>query len=95
VASTPEYGANIASAPRPTRILPQPILLTLEELQGLKILSYNPIERLEDAWWEEARGPTEPGLKRDYYFAVSREGQCLWVYQDLQSEEYFLHGYFD
>jgi protein ImuB len=95
VASTPAYGANVTKAPRPSRILPTPLPLTLEELQGLKILSYNPIERLEDAWWEEARGPTGLGMKRDYYFAVSGDGQCLWIYQDLESEEYFLHGYFD
>ena len=59
---------------------------------------------LENAWWEvtgeasqvQAHGRTnEVALKRDYYFAVSSEGQCLWIYQDLTSHEYFLHGYFD
>jgi protein ImuB len=95
VASAPEYGINIAKAPRPARILRSPIPLTIEEMQGLKVLSQNPIERLEDAWWEEARAPNEPGLKRDYYFAVSMEGQCLWIFQDLNSDEYFVHGYFD
>ncbi|MEK7355459.1 MAG: hypothetical protein AAB250_03375, partial [Bdellovibrionota bacterium] len=94
VASQPKYGESVMSAPRPTRVLKRPQPLTIEELERLKILSTNPIERLENAWWEDS---TENvlGSKRDYYFAVSSEGQCLWIYQDLTSDEYFLHGYFD
>lgn len=96
VAPEPKYGASVMTAPRPTRILKNPLPLTIEELERLKILSHNPIERLENAWWEdETDGAHALGLKRDYYFAVSPEGQCLWIYQDLVSDEYFLHGYFD
>jgi protein ImuB len=32
---------------------------------------------------------------RDYYFAVSPDGQCLWIFRDPLTNEYFLHGYFD
>ena len=95
----PGYGSTVMQAPRPTRLLLEPRLLTLDELQKLKILSRNPIERLEGSWWQNKQtsstyGPLN-GVQRDYYFAVSPEGQCLWIYQDSPSEDYYLHGYFD
>lgn len=92
IAYAPAYGAPVRIAPRPTRLLNEPIPLATEDLERLKILSSTPIERLENAWWEDA--PSLP-TKRDYYFAVSPEGQCLWIYQDLETQEAFLHGYFD
>jgi protein ImuB len=92
IALKPAYGQAVMSAPRPTRLLVKPLPLSLEELQSMKILSHNPVERLESGWWDDGRaGP----LRRDYYFAISGDGQCLWIYQDLLNSEYFLHGYFD
>jgi protein ImuB len=85
----PYYGSAVMSAPRPTRILHEPMPLSLEELGRMKILSNNPIERLENGWWEKSE------TRRDYYFAISHDGECLWIFQDLRTEEYFLHGYFD
>ncbi len=32
---------------------------------------------------------------RDYYFALSDEGQLVWIYQDRETKNFFLHGYFD
>lgn len=111
IAPAPRYGESVLRSPRPTRLLKKPLPLSIQELQRLKILSSHPIERLETAWWEsddeDFEGNAESACgrpcgdarsswqKRDYYFAVSPEGQCLWIYQDLRSEEYFLHGYFD
>lgn len=110
IAPQPRYGESILRAPRPTRLLKNPLPLSIQELQKLKILSSNPIERLESAWWEsddaydgggsskeseENCGRRSSWQKRDYYFAVSNDRQCLWIYQDLRTEEYFLHGYFD
>ena len=92
IAPAPQYGESVMQAPRPTRILKQPRALTIEDLAGLNVLSHHPIERLENAWWDD----TKDGFAdRDYYFAISSQGQCMWIYQDLQSDEYFLHGYFD
>ena len=93
VAYTPAYGVRITEAPRPTRLLSEPVPLAIEDLERLKILSSTPIERLENAWWEEEIARS--AQRRDYYFAVSPEGQCLWIFQDLQTDGYFLHGYFD
>lgn len=82
------YGAAIVEAPRPTRILKNPRRLTIDELQKLHLLTEQPIERLEEGWWNH-------GDNRDYYFAVSPHGQCLWIFQDRREQEYYLHGYFD
>ncbi len=87
-AALPSYGVAVAEAPRPTRLLRQSRRLAIQELQKLQVLTGHPIERLEDAW-------SENGGQRDYYFAVSPQGQCLWIYQDLETKEYYLHGYFD
>ena len=95
VAYEPRYGDTVEAAPRPTRLLAKPMPLTIEELERLKILSSTPIERLEHAWWDDDDDSDRNSLRRDYYFAVSTEGQCLWIFQDLMTDEYFLHGYFD
>lgn len=88
IAPDPRYGEAVARAPRPTRMLREPRVIPFDELSRLNILSISPIERLESRWWEE-------DARRDYFFAVSPEGQCLWVYRDSRTETYFLHGYFD
>ncbi len=95
IAYEPQYGTSVEAAPRPTRLLNEPQALTIEELATLKILSSTPIERLEHAWWDDDVEAQRLSLRRDYYFAVSSEGQCLWIYQDLMTDEYFVHGYFD
>ena len=95
VAYEPAYGERVVGAPRPTRLLISPQALTIEELAQLKVLSSTPIERLEHAWWDDDPDAQKFSLRRDYYFAVSREGQCLWIFQDLITDEYYLHGYFD
>lgn len=92
VAVAPWYGESVARAPRPSRMLRTPRPLPLSELEHLKILSTSPIERLEAGWWENGAARA---AARDYYFAVSPEGQCLWVFRDSHTGEHFLHGYFD
>lgn len=94
----PEYGISTRTAPRPSRLLRTPRRLPIHELQRIRLLTGHPIERLEDAWWENREGAVAAPFsaeKRDYYFAVSSEGQCLWIYQNLETQEYYLHGYFD
>lgn len=91
------YGKPITEAFRPTRLLSTPRLLKKIELKGLRFLSQNPIERLESPWWQEGL-PDEPQSRppsRDYFYAVSDRGQCLWVYRDHHSQAYYVHGYFD
>lgn len=95
ISSLPAYGEAIQRAPRPARLLREPRALTIEERQSLRMLSSQPIERIENAWWEEVKDCLSGEQRRDYYFAVSRYGECLWIFQDRVSGQYFLHGFFD
>jgi protein ImuB len=45
-------------------------------------------ERIETGWWE---GPT---VRRDYYRAETDSGNLWWIYRDLRTGEWFLHGRF-
>jgi protein ImuB len=45
-------------------------------------------ERIEGAWW--AGG----GVARDYFVARTAAGERLWIYRDLRSNRWFLHGFF-
>jgi protein ImuB len=82
------YAKGLAQAPRPSLLLREPLPLSKIALNHLKILTRVPTERIQTSWWKKLE-------ERDYYFALSREGQLLWVYQDLKSDKFFLQGYFD
>lgn len=84
----PAYSYSLSQAPRPSRLLRKPRALNDRELDHFQFLSAHPIERLEDSWWEHSRG-------RDYYFALSRKGEFVWLYYDRIESQYYLHGFFD
>lgn len=69
--------------PRPLWLLQQPQALALQELQLLA----EP-ERIESGWWDDAP------IRRDYWQALDTQGRSLWVFQDLQSGSWYLHGLF-
>jgi len=90
------YAKGLASSPRPSLILQEPLALSKNFIEHLKFFSQLPSERIESSWWEYfRRSPRENHRARDYYFAVSAEGQLLWLYRDLEEDRYYLHGYFD
>jgi protein ImuB len=43
-------------------------------------------ERIESGWWDHG------DLARDYYLARGADGTRQWVYQDLRSGAWYLHG---
>ena len=43
-------------------------------------------ERIESAWWD---GPTQ---RRDYYRVETQQGVWLWLYRDLKTRGWFVHG---
>jgi len=90
------YAKGLVKSPRPSLILQEPLALSPHFIEQLKFFSQLPSERIESAWWEYfRRSPKENHRARDYYFAISTEGQLLWIYQDLEEQQYYLHGYFD
>jgi protein ImuB len=73
---------GVASGPpRPCWLLPEP-----REIGAPARLLAGP-ERIESGWWDGG------DIARDYYFACDHEGARLWVYRDLRSERWHLHGY--
>lgn len=61
---------------------PQPLRERSIHLQGAAL-------RLENGWWD---GEDQ---RRDYYLAHDNSGQRLWVFQDLRSGGWYVHGLFD
>ena len=45
-------------------------------------------ERIETGWW---RGPT---IRRDYWRIETTNGYWFWVYRDLRTQIWYLHGEF-
>lgn len=84
----PSHSVHLSQAPRPSRLLKKPKRLHPRELDRYKFLSAQPVERMEDSWWEDSRG-------RDYYFALSPKGEFTWLFHDRIENQYYLHGYFD
>ena len=46
-------------------------------------------ERLESGWWKG------PSARRDYYRVVTARGCWWWIYRDLNTSQWCLHGMFD
>ncbi|MFA0812067.1 Y-family DNA polymerase [Microbulbifer epialgicus] len=78
-------------AARPSWLLPRPSKLQGRGhklfYQGELQLLQGP-ERIDGYWWQHGRHG------RDYYIAKSEDGCLYWIFQDLTSEEWFLHGIF-
>lgn len=93
------YAKALLNTPRPTLLLETPKSLTTTELRRFRKLSFFPTERLEASWWARLRDALKKEgrgvMDRDYYFAVSDAGELVWIYQDRDSKNYYLHGYFD
>lgn len=93
------YSKALLNSPRPTLLLETPKNLSTNELKRFRKMSFFPTERIEASWWGRLRDALknkgQNPQDRDYYFAVSDAGELVWIYQDRQSKNYFLHGYFD
>ncbi len=87
---------------RPTRLLHPPqsievIALAPEGLpaqfksgqQPYTVIQYWGPERLESGWW---RGPS---VRRDYFRVETEHGAWWWIYRDMQTNTWYLHGVFD
>jgi protein ImuB len=77
---------------RPLWMLPEPVLLPLEQAyplhQGRLTLLEGP-ERLETGWWDD------DGIARDYYTAINPQGLRLWVFRNRsRATSWYLHGIF-
>jgi protein ImuB len=56
--------------------------------QNYRVVRFWGPERLETGWWN---GPLQ---RRDYFRVESDVGEWLWIYHDLRSHDWWLHGRF-
>ena len=80
-----------AAPPRPIWLLRQPrslILLQGEPVHRGALRQLAGPERIETGWWDGAPA------RRDYYVMANREGETLWVFEDLARGGWYLHGFF-
>jgi len=83
--------ASCAACARPLWILPAPLPLGAGKVPNLhegSLRLMSDAERIESGWWDEH------DLRRDYYTAVARSGERMWIYRDLDSGVWHLHGIF-
>ncbi|QLY25824.1 hypothetical protein [Bdellovibrio sp. KM01] len=86
------YAKGLKESPRPSLLLEHPQALSAGEVQRLRFVSSMPSERIESSWWQLS---SQELKHRDYFFALSQQGQLIWIFQDKVSSQYYLHGYFD
>jgi protein ImuB len=83
-------GLRVSEMPRPVWLLDEPVLLAAD-LQHLcqegSILEQGP-ERIESGWWDGK------DVARDYYIARQARGARWWVFQQRQTQCWYLHGMF-
>jgi protein ImuB len=83
-----ELRAAGASQPIVLEGMPRPVWLLAEPLPWSKPQILQGPERIESGWWDGK------GVARDYYVANPPHGAKLWVFQELKSKCWYLHGVF-
>jgi protein ImuB len=77
--------------PRPVWLLAEPTPLSAADVGQLQrggwVLEAGP-ERIESGWWDGK------GVARDYYVARRAQGARWWVFQERQTQAWYLHGVF-
>jgi protein ImuB len=98
----PPYKSTTKLPPRPTQLLTKPRSIQVLALapqghpqrfddrgkESRVVRSWGP-ERIETGWW---RGPS---LRRDYFRVETESGSHAWLFRDLRTRRWFLHGWFD
>lgn len=102
---TPESDGTVqppADCARPLRLLPVPLPVAISGLSGSlsdsqiewqnsrdRILNAQGPERIQTAWW------TDAPAQRDYFRVVTSRHSTLWIFRDVGTGVWYLHGIFD
>lgn len=81
----PLAGQSFVAAEQQLRRYPQ----VRAEGQVWEVEGWSAAERLQTGWW------TDRPCQRDYYVVLVRGGSRFWLYRDLQTGRWYLHGVFD
>ncbi len=74
--------------PLPATKIRRPPALLIHDGGRQKIVNAWGPERIETGWW---RGPT---IRRDYWRIETENGQQFWIFRNLRTQKWFLHGEF-
>lgn len=86
--------ASLPLALRPSRVLPQAVPIGLKQNslyfgnKGHLIDAIKGPEHIESEWWNDYTA-------RHYYHVKLKNQQTYWIYQDVQTQNYFLQGIFE
>jgi protein ImuB len=91
---------------RPTLLFPKPIPIDVRLKESKSGLTKAPVEFQYQGTWQsvtEARGPERlesgwwrgPSARRDYYRVTTARGSWWWLYRDLTTGDWFIHGLYD
>ena len=69
--------------PRPLWLLPEPRPLQLSALPS----AISGPERIESGWWDSG------DVQRDYFIVRTSSGADLWIFRDLSTDSWHLHGF--
>jgi protein ImuB len=86
-----EVSAALESGERPLWLLPAPVTLESRDGQpwlGEALTLEGSRERIESGWWDGR------DIARDYFIARNRRGECFWIYRELATQSWWLHGVF-
>lgn len=72
----------------PAQKISRPPALLIHNGCRQKIVNVWGPERIETGWW---RGPT---TRRDYWRVATETNQQFWIYRNLRTQKWFLHGEF-
>ena len=98
--ASPAAADAIAPGKRPTRLLARPVPIEVTEGEGAPArfalrgkpcsarLAIGP-ERIETGFWDGSE------TRRDYWIVADEAGRASWIFRDLDSGRWFLHGLFD
>ena len=96
-----EQSIELRIVSRPLRLLPVPIPISTGERRRnfptqllvagrtFQLRQFSAPERIQTAWW------TDEPCHRDYYQVTTHSGSRMWLYRDLHTSQWFLHGVFD
>lgn len=81
----------LRNPPEPVRVLPAgggpPGWVQWKDRECTVERTWGP-ERVETGWWRGA------DVRRDYFVVETTDGERLWLFRDLATREWFLHGVF-
>ncbi|MFH5803519.1 hypothetical protein [Alienimonas sp. DA493] len=85
--------ATLLDPPEPVRVLSlvpdgPPFRLTRRGRGKIDLPAVWGPERIESGWWDG------PDVRRDYWRAETESGERIWLFRDLRTGKWFLHGLF-